>query len=120
MNFEPGISARHQSLLECIATAVYRHGLGNISNKLDVSLSHLSEQLAGGGERNRKFGVDQLEAYVEKTGDLSPIHYLVDKFCHDPAVQQLEAENRMRSLLAELVPAMQQTGLIPTTKRARR
>lgn len=117
INFEPGISERNQTLLQCIAAGVYRQGLGHVAVKLDESLSHLSEQLSGGGERNRKFGVDQLERYIEKTGDLSPIHYLVERFCHDPGVRQQEATTRAMSLMAELGPALAEAGLISAKRR---
>ena len=85
---EPGLTVRNRSLKECIATGIYQRGVVCVAGKIDASPSHLSEALSG---TTRKFDVDDLERYIEQTGDTNPILYLVEKFLRDPAAQQQEA-----------------------------
>jgi len=105
--FEPGLSACHRSLREFLATRIYQRGLVAVAGKLDVSPSHLTEKLAGASSdgKARCVTVDELEAYVEKYQDLSPIYYLLDKFARDPKVSQAEALAKVAKALDEL-PAL--------------
>lgn len=105
LTFEQGISQRHMSLRDCMATGVYQRGLGRVAGQIDMAPSKLSEKLAGGTDRKRDIGLDEFEDYIAKTGDVSPIHYLVDKFLRDPALAQQEALARLADLAAVL-PAM--------------
>lgn len=103
LSFTPGLSATHRSLRECVAVGVYQRGLGRVAGDVDMAPSALCEALASADRR--KFDVDALEAYISASGDLSPIYFLVDKFCRDPAAQQLEAMAKLAAL-AEQLPAM--------------
>jgi hypothetical protein len=108
LSFEPGLAQRHRSLVECVATGIYKRGLGRIAALVDEAPSHLSAQLSGDG---RRLAVETLEAYIEKTGDLEPIFYLVEKFVGDPKVAQQEALARVPQMLAELQATLQAAGL---------
>ncbi|MCE7031761.1 hypothetical protein LY625_03865 [Lysobacter sp. GX 14042] len=88
-----------------MATGVYRQGLGRIAGQIDMAPSKLSEKLAGGTERKRDIGLDEFEAYIAKTGDVTPIHYLADKYLRDPNVTQQEALRKLAGL-AETLPAL--------------
>lgn len=113
--FTPGLSTTHRSLRECVATGVYRRGLGRVAGDVDMAPSALCEALAGADRR--KLDVDALEAYIASSGDLSPIYYLVDKFCRDPAAQQLEAMAKLAALAQELPAMLAAAGLQPSKKR---
>lgn len=117
LTFELGLSARHQSLRECMATGVYSRGLGRVAGLIDMAPSKLSEKLSGGNDRKRDIGCDELETYIEKTGDVSPIYYLVDKFLRDPALTQQEAMSRLASLADTLPALMSAAGLSPPTRK---
>src|SRR4051812_1268311 len=78
LSFEPGLSDRYTCLRECIAQGVYRNGLGNTAIDLNKAPGNLSVELSD--DPTRHFSVDSFEKYVEKTGDLTGIYYLVDKF----------------------------------------
>lgn len=108
LSFEPGLAQRHRSLVECIATGIYKRGLGRIAAMVDEAPSHLSAQLSGDG---RRLAVDTLEAYIEKSGDLEPVFYLIDKFMGDPETRRQEALARVDALLKELPAALTQAGL---------
>ena len=77
IEFEPGITQRYGSLLECIASGVYQRNLKSIASDLDLPRGNLTVMLSGDGQRH--FGVDHLERYIEATGDVTPILYLVAK-----------------------------------------
>lgn len=119
LSFEPGLSTRHQSLRECVATGVYTRGLGRVAGMIDMSSSKLSEKLSGGNDRKRDVGCDDLERYIEKTNDTAPIYYLIDKFLRDPAVTQQEAMARLASFADTLPALMVQAGLTAARKSTR-
>lgn len=117
LSLEPGIAARYRSLRECMATGVYQRGVVAVAGKIDKQPSHLSEALAGNDRR--KLDVDDLEAYIERTGDTLPVLYLVAKYLQDPAVVQQEALARIASL-AEQLPALLAAAGMPVGKAGRR
>ena len=83
---EPGLTVRHHSLKDCVAASIYRQrgGIAAVAGRLDMSPSHLSEVLGGGGgERGRKFDLDELECYLEAYGDVTPVLYLIARFLPD-------------------------------------
>lgn len=102
LNFEPGLVDRYGSLRECIATGVYQKGLKRVAIDLDQAPSNLSVQLSE--DSSRHFSVDSLERYIEKTGDKTPILYLVERFLatdiENKGAKQIEA---MKAKLAELM-----------------
>lgn len=105
LSFEPGISRKYQSLLECITAGVYRTGLTRVAGKLDTAPSNLSA--ACSGSQGRHFGVDQFEAYITAFGDLDPVYYLVDKFLtNGNARTKAEALANVNRLTVELQTAI--------------
>ena len=109
LSFEPGIADRFQTLRECIATGVYQRGLGSIAIDLNKAPGNLSVELSE--DPSRKFSVDSLERYIEKTGDTTPIHYLIDKFLHEKSRKQEAALAQLAPILKQLEPLMRQAGL---------
>lgn len=110
LDFEPGLTERHASLLDCIATSVYRRGLSSVAIDLDESPGNLSNQLAK--DNARKFGVEQLEAFIEKSGDFTPIYYLVERFLHKPQAEHDAALAQLLPMLQQLAPALKKAGLM--------
>ena len=82
----------------------------------DEAIAHWA-QLSDG--EVRKLSVDTLEAYIAKSGDVTPVHYLVDRFCRDPAVTQAEAAAKFAQLMEQLMPLAERAGLIPNGKTMR-
>jgi len=110
LSFEEGIAQRFGSLRECIATGVYQRGLGKCAIDLDKAPGNLSVELSE--DPTRKFSVESLERYIEKTGDTTPIHYLIDRFLHDNTRKQEAAMAELAPMLQMLVPAMKKAGLM--------
>lgn len=84
LQIEPTLVERHRNVRDVVSTGVYKRGLTFIAGKLDKSPGTLSSALAADG---RVFSVDDLELYIEKTGDTTPIEYLVARFIGSNADQ---------------------------------
>jgi hypothetical protein len=120
LSLEADVGQRYRSLLEVVAAGVYQRGVNRVAGAIDTSPSHLSEKLSGGGERHRKFSVEDLERYIAETGDLTPIHYLAARYCRDPDVRQREAIEQLRELVPHLAALIDTAGLRQAPKRGRR
>lgn len=107
--FEPGLAERHLSLRDCVASGVYQRGLGRVAIDLNKAPGNLSVELSE--DATRHFSVDSLETYISKTGDVTPIHYLIDKFLQDKANTQAQAMAQLGPILAQLAPLMRQAGI---------
>lgn len=120
LSFEAGLAQRYDSLRECLTTQVYQKGHGRIAGQLDLSPSKLTEKLAGLRSDGKASGVtlDELERYLDRTGDLVPLFYLVDKYLRDQKVQQAEALAKATMMLQELAPLLRAAGLIAGKARA--
>lgn len=111
LSFEPGLSERYTGLRECVAAGVYRNGLGNTAIDLDIAPGNLSVQLSA--DPSRHFSVDSLERYVEKTGDTTPIYYLVEKFLKEKAASSDAAElAALRQVFKTAGPALKKLGFV--------
>lgn len=110
LSFEPGISERHQCLRDCVAAGIYQRGLGNVAIDLNKAPGNLSVELSEDDKRH--FSVDNLERYIEKSGDTSAIYYLIDKFLNDKGHKQNAAMAQLGPMLQQLAPLMKQAGLI--------
>lgn len=108
LNFEPGLSDRFTCLRDCVASSVYRYGLTNAAIDLDKAPGNLSVELSA--DPARKFGVDDFERYLTKSGDFTAIYYLVDKFLKDRTQGADTAE--VLAALKQLAPALKRAGLL--------
>lgn len=114
LDLDTGLTDRFRSVRETMAAGIYRRGLKRMAADLDVAPGNLSVMLAGDGGRH--LDVDVLERYIQETGDLTPIYYLVARYCGDQSAARDEAIQRMQSLLGDLTSAIAQAG-IPARKR---
>jgi hypothetical protein len=109
LDFEPGLLERHRSLRDCIATGIYKRGLSTCAIDLNESPGNLSNQL--GDESQRKFGVDDLELYLEKSKDFTPIYYLIEKYLSDKSAAKEAANLEALRAVAQLLPILKKAGL---------
>lgn len=109
LSFDAGVSDRYSSLRECVATGVYQRGLKRIAIDLDQAPSNLSVQLSD--DPSRHFSVDSLERYIEKTGDLVPVYYLVEKFIKPADGRQEAALAQLPALAEQLQAMLKQAGM---------
>lgn len=120
LSFEPGLAARHLSLRDCMVQQVYARSHGRVAALLDMAPSKLTEKLAGVDSSGKPRGMtlDEFERYLEKSGDPTPIYYLLDKFLRDPGVVQQEALDRL-AMLADQLPALLAAAGLQPAKRSR-
>lgn len=73
IDFTPGLTERHDSLLDCIRHGAYSHRnpLKTIAADMDMSQSELSRKLGNNPDDPRKLSVGDLEKYIQATGDTS-------------------------------------------------
>lgn len=120
--FEPGLGERYETLRECVAAQIYATGHGRVAGRLDLSPSKLTEKLAGidSAGNTRGMTLDELELYISKQGDVTPILYLAAKFCRDPKVVQAEAMASLAALAERLPGLLAAAGVQPAMARGRR
>jgi hypothetical protein len=109
LDFEGGLCDRFQSLRECIATGVYRRGIGAVAIDLDQAPGNLSVQLSA--DQSRHFSVDSLEKYIETSKDLTPIYYLIEKFVETGAADLAANTAEVMALLQTIAPKLKKLGI---------
>lgn len=100
LDLDSHLTERFRSVKDCVAAGAYRRGLKRTAADLDLAPGNLSVALCDDGQRH--FDTDWLERYIEKTGDKTPIYFLVAKYCGDQSAARDEAIERVQSLLTEL------------------
>lgn len=117
ITFEPGLAMRSRCLRDHLTGQVHNRGLVAVAGKMDLSPSRLTEKLAGVDSSGKARGMtlDELETYIEKTGDISPVHYLADKYLRDPAATQQEAMAKL-ARIADALPALMAAAGLGVTK----
>lgn len=105
LDFEPGLAARHESLLACVRQCAYTHRspLKTIAADMDISQSDLSRKLACNPDDVRRFTVDDLEHFIKATGDVTPVMYLVEKYLADDELRQRAAKQQLMKMLPEVL-----------------
>ncbi len=68
-----------------------------------MSQSELSRKLSGNPDDPRRFSVDDLETFVTKTKDITPILYLVEKYLADEETKQRAANQQIAKMLPEVL-----------------
>lgn len=105
LDFEPGLSERHDSLLACVRQCAYTHRspLKTIAADMDQSQSELSRKLAGNLDDPRRLSVDDLERFIKATGDVTPVLYLVEKYLADEDAKQRAAHQQLAKMLPDVL-----------------
>lgn len=107
LSLEAGLSERYAKLRECLATQIYQRGLVRIAGRIDMAPSKLTEKLAGMDSSGKVRGMtlDEFEEYITRENDVTPIFYLISKYCQDPKVNQAVALEKL-AVLAETLPGL--------------
>lgn len=113
LDFTPGLTERHESVLDCVRASVYTQAkpLKTIAMDMDMSPSDLSRKLSSNPDDPRRFTVHDLERYVESTGDTTPILYLAQKYCISSEVKQREAIAALAALAPQLSALLRASGV---------
>ncbi|MBK1780585.1 hypothetical protein JHL22_05085 [Advenella sp. WQ 585] len=113
IDFEPGLTERHDTLLDCVRECAYtnRNPLKTIAADMDLSQSELSRKLANNPEDPRKMSVGDLEKFIVATGDTTPIYYLVEKYLQDESAKQKQAISALAKAMPDILSLMKQAGM---------
>lgn len=105
LDFEPGLSERHETLLACVRQCAYTHRnpLKTLAADMDQSQSELSRKLAGNMDDPRRFSVDDLEKFLVASGDVTPVLYLVEKYLADEETKQRAAHQQLAKMLPDVL-----------------
>lgn len=82
LNFEAGLAECYGTCREFVASRVHQQHRPQkaIAADMDYSPSDLTRKLAQSPDDCRRFTLDDLEKFIEVTGDHSPVLYLVEKY----------------------------------------
>lgn len=126
LNFEPGLTVRFRTLEDCCATVVHSFpgGVDVVAGHLDMAPSELSRRLNAhlpqhqGDTNNRPLRVCDMIGIIEKTRDLRPIHWLVEKFTSNPDFVKSQALQQLATFMPMLLALCEQSGIqMPKGKR---
>ncbi len=103
LELDESLVGRYRCVRDVVLQGVYQRGLKTIAAELDLSPGNLSVALSD--DPHRKFSVDDLEAYIQKTNDKTAIYYLVAKYLGDESAARDQALGQVAEILTNL-PAM--------------
>lgn len=106
--FEPGLVERYPTAMDVVRRVAYGHPhpLKTIAADMDMSQSSLSRKLTQDPDDPRRFSVDDLEAFVKATGDVTVIEYLAAKYLQSDESRRAGAIAAAETLLRELAAVL--------------
>ena len=96
IDFDLSVVSAYSRCTDYVAARVHQLGIPQkaVAADLDMSPSQLSQKLGPICQSSARFTLDDLEHYVETTGDKEPVKYLVSKHLvghsEDEIKQQIE------------------------------
>ncbi len=109
LNFEPSLPDRFPTLRAYIAhrTPLLSKPAKVIAADMDMSPSTLSRKLNPTDGDTQRFNLDDLEAYLESTGDApAVIEYLAARFMDSPDARKARVLSKVEGLAEQLAAAM--------------
>lgn len=102
LNFEKGLAECYSTCREYIASRVHQQGRPqkSIAADMDYSPSALSRKCAQSPDDSMRFTLDDLERFMEVTGDTTAVLYLVEKFLTDNSSELERLKARISQLEA--------------------
>jgi len=96
INFEAGLVESYGTCREFVASRVHQQHRSqkSIAADMDYSPSDLSRKLAQNPDDSRRFTLDDLERYMDVTGDHQPVMYLAEKYLAEKTdeIERLKAQ----------------------------
>ena len=104
LNFEPSLPEKYRTLRDFLAyrVQVQNKPAKTIAGDMDLSPSMLSRKLTPGDGDTQRFNVDDLEHYMQVTGDTAAIEYLAAKYLCSDTSRKARALARVEALTTEL------------------
>jgi hypothetical protein len=116
LELESGLTQRFRCARDVVAQGVYRRGLKIVAGDLDMAPGNLSVALSD--EPTRHFSIDAFERYLQTSGDLTPLYYLVERYLGDQGAARAEALGQVLRVAEQLrdLPAILAAAGLPTKK----
>ena len=94
IDFDPDITKAYSRCTDYVAARVHQLRVPQkaIAADMDLSPSQLSQKLGPTGQSSARFTLDDLEHFVEVTGDLEPVRYLVAKYLYKQSPDDIRAQ----------------------------
>ncbi len=104
INFELGLIDQYTTFREVCAAAVSNCGRPqkHVAADLDMTASELSRKLADNPNDPVHFPIDKLPELILSTGDMRPVHWLIEKFCDDPDSRHRRQVAHLTKLMGEV------------------
>lgn len=104
IDFEAGLTERFPDFRDCLQASVSGCGrqMKAVAADLDMSPSELSRKLAHNPNDPVHFPACRIPDLIAATGDLSPVYWLVEKFCDDADAKKRKSIDRLAKLLPEI------------------
>lgn len=109
LSFEPSLPERFPTLRAYVAhrTPLLSKSAKVIAADMDMSPSTLSRKLNPSEGDTQRFNLDDLEAFLESTGDApAVIEYLAAKYMDSPDARKARVLSKVESLAADLANTM--------------
>jgi hypothetical protein len=109
LSFEPSLPERFPTLRSYVAhrTPLLAKSAKVIAAEMDMSPSTLSRKLNPSDGDTQRFNLDDLEAFLDATGDApAVIEYLAAKYMDSPDARKARALSKVERLAEELSAAM--------------
>lgn len=109
LSFEPSLPERFPTLRSYVAhrTPLLAKSAKVIAADMDMSPSTLSRKLNPSEGDTQRFNLDDLESFLESTGDApAVIEYLAAKFMDSPDARKARALSKVERLAEEMSAAM--------------
>jgi hypothetical protein len=105
IDFDRDITKAYSSCRAYVENRVHHQGRSqkSIAADMDYSPSQLSNKLAQGDGTSARFTLDDLELFMQVTGDIEPVKYLVAKYLYRQAPEEIERQiEALQKKLAEV------------------
>lgn len=108
LNFAPALPEQYRTLRDFLAyrVQVQQKPAKTIAADMDMSPSTLSRKLTPSDGDTQRFNCDDLEHYIQVTGDTAAIEYLAAKYLCSDESRKARALARVESLTTELAHAL--------------
>lgn len=113
IDFTPGLTEQFPEFSDCLKASVYGCGKAFkvVAAELDMSASELSRKLANNPADNVNFPAKLIPDLICATGDLMPVHWLIEKFIEQPDAKQRRALDALAQLSRELPELLRRAGI---------
>ena len=113
LNFEPGLAERNSTLKAHVRERIYSNAkpLKSIAAGMDLSETELTRKLSLNPNDTRDLSCCDLEAYIQDSGDVSPIYYLIEKYAVSVEAKQAYAAAELAKVLPQILALAKQMGV---------